>query len=106
MPLTEVTRRSSGLDAAEVADDIGPAVRKIGPSSDRYWRLKDKLAEYRKMQREGGWPKIPQGKTLEPGATSDRMKAKAENFWFYPRVTKEKYQMATMLRGPTLMEIG
>jgi murein L,D-transpeptidase YcbB/YkuD len=59
------------IDGAEVADDLEPYLTTLAPQSPQYDRLKAKLAEYRAIAAEGGWPRIPDGPTLKPGMSDD-----------------------------------
>lgn len=43
-----------------------------------YRRLKDGLATYRNIQAEGGWPSVPDGETLKPGVTDERLRVLGE----------------------------
>ena len=61
------------LDGAEQADSIAEYVKTLQPGSDRYLRMRTKLAELRKLDASGGWPVIPEGATLKPGANDARM---------------------------------
>lgn len=61
------------LDGAEQADDIPTYVDSIAPQSDNYARLKEALAAYRALAAEGGWPRVPDGPTLKPGMTDERV---------------------------------
>ncbi len=45
------------------------------PLHPEYDRLKKALADYRALQRKGGWPAIPAGTKLKPGATSPAVAA-------------------------------
>ncbi|WP_262922242.1 peptidoglycan-binding protein [Hymenobacter sp. 5414T-23] len=45
------------------------------PLHPEYDRLKKALAEYRTLQRNGGWPTIPAGTKLKPGASSPAVAA-------------------------------
>ena len=61
------------IDGAEVADDLEPYLTTLAPQSPQYDRLKAKLAEYRAIAAEGGWPRIPDGPALKPGMSDDRV---------------------------------
>ncbi len=63
------------IDGAEAADDIGPYLDTLKPQTPRYDRLKSKLAVYRQIAAKGGWPRVPTGKTLEPGDRDQRVLA-------------------------------
>lgn len=51
--------------------DIPVALEKLAPQYPEYLLLKNKLSEYRKIAEQGGWPKLPEGKTLKPGVEDD-----------------------------------
>ncbi|MGE0211326.1 MAG: murein L,D-transpeptidase [Parvibaculaceae bacterium] len=61
------------IDGAELADDLEPYVKSLEPKSPQYARLKEKLAQYRAIAAMGGWPKVPEGATLKPGADDPRV---------------------------------
>ena len=61
------------LDGAEAADDIGPYLDTLQPQTPRYDRMKKKLAEYREIDRAGGFIQIPEGETLKPDMEDDRL---------------------------------
>ena len=61
------------LDGAEAADDIGPYLDSLAPQSPRYARLRTKLAEYRTIDKSGGFLEIPKGETLKPDMEDPRL---------------------------------
>ncbi|MEZ5333652.1 MAG: L,D-transpeptidase family protein [Thermoanaerobaculia bacterium] len=61
-----------------VADDAVPeALASLRPQAPAYGRMVEALARYRTLAAEGGWPAVPAGETLEPGATDPRVLAVA-----------------------------
>ena len=63
------------LDGAEQAESIAQYVQTLQPGSDRYQRMRSKLAELRKIEAKGGWPTIPAGSALKPGGSDGRLPA-------------------------------
>jgi len=63
------------LDGAEQAESIAQYVQTLQPGSDRYQRMRSKLAELRKIEAKGGWPAIPAGSALKPGGSDGRLPA-------------------------------
>jgi len=61
------------LDGAEQAESIAQYVQTLQPASDRYQRMRSKLAELRKIEANGGWPMIPQGSSVKPGGSDGRL---------------------------------
>jgi len=61
------------LDGAEQADSIAAYVESLEPASERYQRMRTKLAELRRIEANGGWPMIPQGSALKPGGSDGRL---------------------------------
>ena len=61
------------LDGAEAADDIEPYLESLAPKSPRYARLRQKLAEYRALDKAGGFIEIPAGETLKPDMEDPRL---------------------------------
>jgi murein L,D-transpeptidase YcbB/YkuD len=72
-------RDLDGLDPATKvqriidAPSLTAALRELFPRGSWYQRYRDALADYRRIQSEGGWPQIPEGKTLRPGDKDDRL---------------------------------
>jgi len=50
---------------------------KVIPRVFLYERFKTALAQYRAIEANGGWPTVPAGPTLQPGATDERVPALA-----------------------------
>lgn len=55
--------------------DIAIFLASFQPAQDNYRRLKEGLAQYRLLAAGGGWTEIPDGPTLDPGATDPRVGA-------------------------------
>ncbi len=53
--------------------DLVQFLQMQAPMHSQYQSLKKTLADYRKLAAEGGWPEIPEGKTLKPGMTDERL---------------------------------
>jgi murein L,D-transpeptidase YcbB/YkuD len=70
-------------DPAETIQDAidSPSLREFAaraiPRVFLYERFKAALAEYRAIEANGGWPRVPAGPTLAPGATDERVRALA-----------------------------
>jgi murein L,D-transpeptidase YcbB/YkuD len=70
-------------DPAETIQDAidSPSLREFAarviPRVFLYERFKAALAEYRAIEAKGGWPAVPGGPTLTPGATDERVRALA-----------------------------
>jgi murein L,D-transpeptidase YcbB/YkuD len=48
-------------------------IQNLLPRNDAYRRLQSALESYRKIAGSGGWPRIADGPTLQPGTTDDRL---------------------------------
>jgi murein L,D-transpeptidase YcbB/YkuD len=48
---------------------------KLGPQHFMYEHLVTGLEQYRKLAEAGGWPEVPEGETLKPGMTDERVAA-------------------------------
>ena len=77
-------RRDLGdLDAATAlqriidAPSLSAALSELFPRGWWYQGMRDALADYRRIQSEGGWPQIPEGKTLRPGDADGRLEVLA-----------------------------
>ena len=55
--------------------DLATAIQREKPNHPAYANLVRELAHYRALQREGGWGRIPEGGSLEPGSTDARTPA-------------------------------
>lgn len=47
---------------------LDAAVEELAPPHPQYRALRDALARYRRLAREGGWPEVPEGATLAAGS--------------------------------------
>jgi murein L,D-transpeptidase YcbB/YkuD len=56
------------------APDLEKFLKKQGPSHERYQKLREALARYREIAAQGGWESIPDGETLRPGMSDERIK--------------------------------
>jgi len=78
-PIWNFGRALRGSDPASIiegvlkADSAGAALREIFPRGPVYNRLKDQLRRYREIAAAGGWPMLPDGPTLRPGDTDERL---------------------------------
>lgn len=59
----------------EASKDDAPchSLFKLRPRHPQYERLRKKLAEFRKIQADGGWPLIPDDGLIKPGMESDQI---------------------------------
>ena len=55
------------------APDMKAFLEKQVPPSQQYRELRKKLSEYRQIAAKGGWPTIPEGKTLKPDEEDQRV---------------------------------
>lgn len=68
------------------------------PDNERYRMLKRGLAQYRQLQAAGGWPSIPKGDTIKPGASDPRIAQIRKRL----AITKEMASAA----GPSTLDAG
>lgn len=61
------------LDDLAAAGDVAKFLENIPPDTRRYQHLKSALAQYRALERKGGWPTIDNGPTLKPGMKDKRV---------------------------------
>ena len=77
-------RDLDGRDPAAMVEEIiesrSPAgsLKSLVPRGWLYTGLKSALAQYRQIEASGGWPGIPDGPTLRPGAADSRLATLAE----------------------------
>lgn len=61
--------------ASREEDAIHQALRSLSPPGEGYTRLSQALVRYLEIAKKGGWPTIPPGPELKPGATGPRVAA-------------------------------
>jgi murein L,D-transpeptidase YcbB/YkuD len=61
------------LERALAAPDLKAFFEEQAPPFAQYRGLRDKLAEYRAIAVRGGWPQVPPGDSLKPGAKDPRV---------------------------------
>ncbi len=54
-------------------DRMKETLRLLVPPHDGYLGLRDTLAAYRLIAKEGGWPEVPEGGLLRPGSSGERV---------------------------------
>ncbi|MDB5405699.1 MAG: hypothetical protein JWL84_611 [Rhodospirillales bacterium] len=64
---------AAGLDKALGGDRLAAWIGGLAPADPRYLRLKESLARYRELARQGGWPQIPPGQTIKIGDSDPRI---------------------------------
>jgi len=64
---------AAALEGAITGGDLADEIASLKPKSVLYHRLKTALAEYRAIAERGGWPAVPAGETLKPGAEDPRL---------------------------------
>jgi L,D-transpeptidase YcbB len=79
----QVNRETVIYPQAISADTILSSIRKtshlkaylrlLAPHTPRYERLRTALAVYRQIEANGGWTRIPEGPTLKPGESDQRL---------------------------------
>jgi murein L,D-transpeptidase YcbB/YkuD len=80
-PAWNFSRRIEGQDPVKVLDDVlkskdlAAALEGVDPNTEFYNGLRQALVTYRGILSRGGWPKVPDGETLEPGSTGPRVVA-------------------------------
>jgi murein L,D-transpeptidase YcbB/YkuD len=78
-PEWNFSRELHGKDPAEAiqeaidAESLPDYLTAIFPRVELYRRLQSYLEEYRKLAASGGWPHVPEGSTLKPGAADERL---------------------------------
>ena len=61
------------IRAAAAAPDLVAFVGRFRPAQDEYRRLQAALADFRARSAQGGWGTVPDGPTLDPGASEPRV---------------------------------
>jgi len=62
------------LQNALESGSIRTTLAGLAPPQSEYRALRQALAEYRRLQSDGGWPRIPDGPAMEEGATGERVR--------------------------------
>ena len=57
------------------AEQLAPVVESLRPAHPDYEELRAALERYRQIERQGGWPEVPKGKTIREGDRSERVAA-------------------------------
>ena len=65
-----VQQLQNALDSGSVKTTLAG----LAPPQSEYRALRQALAEYRRLQSDGGWPRIPDGPAMEEGATGERVR--------------------------------
>jgi murein L,D-transpeptidase YcbB/YkuD len=73
----ELRNRDPALVIQEAidADSLARYLSALFPRDELYRQLQAYLAKYRELARSGGWPGVPDGPTLRPGDTDERLQA-------------------------------
>jgi L,D-transpeptidase YcbB len=69
------------LETALSSGKIQTALLALTPKHPGYLKLRDTLADYRKIRDKGGWPKIARGETLKKGDIGERVKMLRNRLW-------------------------
>jgi L,D-transpeptidase YcbB len=63
----------AALQRLAASGDPLPWLRSLAPQQEDYQRLRQALARYRSLARAGGWPPLPNGPVVKPGAADPRL---------------------------------
>jgi murein L,D-transpeptidase YcbB/YkuD len=72
--LDSILAMSRAIELAELPQ----LVDELRPANPIYARMKLALARYRQLEAQGGWPRVPDGPTLKPGMSGERVIALRE----------------------------
>jgi L,D-transpeptidase YcbB len=72
-PSRRVIDLAGVLEEALEREQIGPVLHGLLPNHPGYSQLREALARYRHIQRNGGWPVIPEGPTMRRGDSGNRV---------------------------------
>ena len=64
-----VTWMQQTIEGGRIRESIG----KFEPTHPFYGKVKRALADYRRIEKAGGWPAVPEGPTIKPGMTDPRI---------------------------------
>lgn len=77
-PFTRARDGNGLIAGALAADDLGDYLDGLGPKDPRYRRLRRMIRWYRDIAAKGGWPALPDGKTIKPGMNDPRVRVLRE----------------------------
>jgi murein L,D-transpeptidase YcbB/YkuD len=103
-------RLPDGRDAAAVigalidADDLVVALASIQPRDRNYERLKMGLAQYRRLAEAGGWPRVPDGPTIQPAADDPRLGALARRLAVSGDLFENDIEVVAAVYSPLLLD--
>ena len=69
-PATDLAK---AIENAIASDTVYERLAALKPTHQMYARLKQELARYRAMEKEGGWSALPTGSALKPGTSDARI---------------------------------
>ena len=72
LPGTDIARE---IEDAIASDTVYDRLTALKPTHRFYARLKQELARYRAIEKDGGWSALPEGPSLKPGASDERVPA-------------------------------
>ena len=64
---------ATAIQEAIDSDSLAAYLKEVFPRGWVYTKLREGLARYRQIAANGGWPEIPDGPTLRPGAADPRL---------------------------------
>jgi murein L,D-transpeptidase YcbB/YkuD len=106
----DYARPLGGRDASAVvadiidADHLVDAVTSTVPHDPGYDRLKAGLQRHRRIAEAGGWPTVPDGPTIEPGANDPRLEILARRLTVSGDVVDAAGAVPTSLYSGVLVE--
>ena len=91
----ETAAVSAAVESVLEAHSLSPAVAALAPPGGDYAGLQSALARYRDLAAAGGWPAVPAGPTIRPGARGPRVDALAARLIVTDDLTEAHPQDAT-----------
>lgn len=67
-PRIDQPAKEAVLEPIAGGEEVGPILAGLRPRHEGYDRLVRALSRYREIEAAGGWPKLPEGPSIKPGA--------------------------------------
>jgi murein L,D-transpeptidase YcbB/YkuD len=94
----------TALQAAIDAPSLQQHLEKVIPRGWFYRAMRDALARYRRIAAAGGWPAVPDGPTLRPGATDARVAIIARRLAATGDLPEEEVSASPDSYGPAIAQ--
>jgi len=104
-PNWNFSRTLDGVDTAAMvleaidSSSLSDSLRALAPRGWFYSNLQTALADYRRIAAQGGWPRVPDGPTLKPGALDERLAILARRLLVEGDLAEAPAEVPTIYEG-------